>query len=94
MYFVFDLFSHFKFFRENMQFSVILMDFILVTGDELNFRREAHVADKFRKYFMKYDYIKIPEIYNEFCTSKVIVMEYLKGDKISDRDVWMSISAG
>ncbi|MDY6933268.1 MAG: AarF/UbiB family protein [Spirochaetota bacterium] len=85
---VFSLFSNFSFIRDRMDIEGIMEQFTLVTGDELNFRREAHNAIRFKKAFDKYNFIKIPTIYDEFCTDRIIVMEYIEGDKITEIERW------
>ena len=89
LYFVFRLLSRFKVFREHADFFEILSEFIRVTGDELNFRREVFVAREFRRELARLDYIIVPEIYEEYCTGRIIVMEYHRGDRINKIDSWI-----
>jgi predicted unusual protein kinase regulating ubiquinone biosynthesis (AarF/ABC1/UbiB family) len=89
LYFVFRLLSRFKVFREHADFFEILSEFIRVTGDELNFRREVFVAREFRRELARLDYIIVPEIYEEYCTGRIIVMEYQRGDRINKIDSWI-----
>ncbi|MCU0822501.1 MAG: AarF/UbiB family protein [Spirochaetes bacterium] len=81
-----------KIFRDRpdfINFSHNMMnDFVRVTGDELNFKREAQVARQFREQFKKFNFVKVPYVYEEISTCKIIVMEYIKGDKIFDIDKW------
>lgn len=88
LHFVFQIMSHFKVFREHADFFDILAEFVRVTGDELNFRREMHICKEFKRGLAKYDYILVPEIYEEFCTDRIIVMEYLEGDRINNIEAW------
>ncbi len=88
LYFTFRLFSHFKGFREHADFFAILSEFVRVTGDELNFRREAYLAREFRRYFARLDYVTVPVVYDEHCTGRIIVMEYHEGTRINDMDSW------
>ncbi len=89
IHYIFIIFSHFKFFREKIRFNIILDDFVIITGDELNFRREAYIASRFKEHFKKFKYIKTPKIFTEYSTQRIIVMEYLGGDKISSRELWL-----
>ncbi len=51
---------------------------------ELDYTFEAISATKFRKMFKDSDEVYIPEVYLEWCTKKVLVMEKVKGIKLSD----------
>lgn len=90
LYSVFKLFSHIRFFRERMDFESVLEEFIRVTGDELNFKREVFIAQQFRSAFENLPYLVIPRVYEEYCTERIIVMEYIQGDKITDKEKWLS----
>lgn len=89
LFYVFKLLSNFKPFRQRADLHNLLEEFITVTGDELNFKREAHVAIQFRKYLKRLEYVSVPYIYLQYCTKKIIVMEFLSGDKINDIDIWI-----
>lgn len=88
LYLAFKAISKLKVFKQNNEFVEILEEFIRVTGDELNFEREAYIADRFRKGMSEFSYIKIPEIYHEFTTRKILAMEYVEGDKITNSEIW------
>jgi len=51
---------------------------------ELDFLNEAHNFDKFRNNFKGVDYIKVPKIYWEFTTEKLLTMEFMEGVKINE----------
>jgi ubiquinone biosynthesis protein len=51
---------------------------------EMDFRREAWNADRFRKNFENERHLYVPRIYWEYSTSRVLVMERIKGIKIDD----------
>jgi len=86
-HFVFKLFSHFKIFKEN-DFLSLLDEFIKVTGDELNFKREVYIGRKFKVALKKYPFVTVPYVYEEYSTYKIIVMEYIDGVKITEKDKW------
>ncbi len=90
LFFVFRLLSHFRVFREHADFLEILSEFVRVTGDELNFRREAWIAEEFRRDLARLGYVSVPTIFGEYCTDRIIVMEYLAGDRINNVDAWIS----
>jgi predicted unusual protein kinase regulating ubiquinone biosynthesis (AarF/ABC1/UbiB family) len=53
---------------------------------ELDFRREAASAERIRAFFVDDPTVRIPEILHDYCTRRVIVMEYVEGVKVNDRD--------
>ncbi|MEE2672284.1 MAG: AarF/UbiB family protein [Myxococcota bacterium] len=52
---------------------------------ELDFVREAGCAERVRELFADDSHVKIPEIYPEWSTSKVLVMELVEGIKITEK---------
>ncbi|MCP4134876.1 MAG: AarF/ABC1/UbiB kinase family protein [bacterium] len=88
LFYVIRLLSNFRIFRERADFFDILEEFIRVTGDELNFTREMWVTVEFKKHLKKFSYIKVPYVHQDLCRSKIIVMEFLTGDKIHDMELW------
>ena len=52
---------------------------------EVDFDVEREAAVTFAKNFEKSKSVKIPKMYEELCTKKVVTMEYCPGVKISDR---------
>jgi ubiquinone biosynthesis protein len=53
---------------------------------ELDFRREAASAERIRAFFVDDPTVRIPEILHDFCTRRVITMEFVAGVKVNDRD--------
>lgn len=51
---------------------------------EMDFRREAWNADRFRKNFEDERHLYVPRIYWDYSTSRVLVMERIQGIKIDD----------
>lgn len=89
LHFVFKLLSHFRAFSDHADFIDVLSEFIRVTGDELNFRRERYIANEFRKGLARFTYVKIPLIFDEYCTPRIIVMEYCEGDRVNNVGAWI-----
>lgn len=85
---VFTFLSRFRVFTDHADFMGLLDEFITVTGDEMNFRREAAVAQIFRESLKKFPYVRVPQVHGAFTTRRVIVMEYLEGDKITSVEAW------
>lgn len=51
---------------------------------ELDFNLEASNAEKFKQMYRRKPHIKIPKVYNELSTKRVLTLEYLEGIKVSD----------
>ncbi len=54
------------------------------TQKEINFLNEARNVEIFAKNFEKEKGIKIPKVYREFTTSKILTLEKIRGTKISN----------
>lgn len=52
--------------------------------EEINYRKEAEYARDFAANFAGTDWVKVPEIYTEYLSPEVIVMEYVPGVKINN----------
>jgi len=53
---------------------------------EVDFSNECESAEMFARNFAKFDAIKVPRVYRNLSTSKVITMEYCPGVKISNAE--------
>ncbi len=51
---------------------------------ELDYMEEVRNIGKITNNFREVDYIKFPEVYPEYCTSKVITMELIDGYEVTD----------
>jgi len=63
---------------------LIMGEFRKAIQKEIDFTNEAHHYEKFRINFKEIDYVKIPKIYWDMTTTKVITMELIEGIKISE----------
>ena len=63
---------------------LIVEEFKKAIRKELDFTTEAHNFEKFRLNFRDIDYIKVPKIYWELTTDKVLTMEFMEGVKITE----------
>lgn len=52
--------------------------------EEIDYVREGRNADRFRRNFADVDWVKVPGIYWEFTSERVLTMEYVPGIKIND----------
>lgn len=62
----------------------IVEEFKNYTERELDFLAEAKNIEIFHEHYKYSSQIKIPKVYWEYCTGKVIVMEFIDGKKISE----------
>jgi ubiquinone biosynthesis protein len=51
---------------------------------ELDYKNEARNIDSFRNFYKNYNDFYIPKAFKEFSTEKVLIIEYVKGCKITD----------
>jgi len=68
----------------NFQPKLIVREFKRAIEKEIDFINEAHNYEKFRFNFKDIDYLKVPKVYWEITTSKVLVMEFIDGVKINE----------
>ena len=64
----------------------VVAEFAKYLRDELDLMREAANASQLRRNFVDSKLLIVPEIYWDFCTSTVMVMERMKGTPISQID--------
>jgi len=65
---------------------MIVKEFERYTRHELDFIHEARNIEKFYQEFKKSKNMVIPKVYWELTTSKVLVMDFIKGTKLSEAD--------
>jgi len=51
---------------------------------ELDFRREARNMKIARTYAGEASEVRVPDVYEEYCTERMLVMEYIQGTKLKD----------
>ncbi|XP_005187378.1 aarF domain-containing kinase 1 isoform X2 [Musca domestica] len=51
---------------------------------ELDFLNEGKNAEKVQQQFQKYKWLRIPHIHWDFCSPRVLVMEYIEGGQVND----------
>lgn len=51
---------------------------------ELDFLNEGKNIEKVGKMFEKYKFIKVPKVYWQYCSDRVLTMEYCSGTRIDD----------
>ena len=53
---------------------------------ELNFIQERRNIERFKNNFQNVDTVYIPQVYRDYCSSKIVTMEYIDGIRIDDVD--------
>lgn len=76
---------------EHMEAHKYVKRFADWTRDELNLYKEGHNAEIMRENLDDESRVKIPEIYTEYTTERVLVMEYMEGVKCTDTDALQDI---
>jgi len=64
--------------------SEIIDEFQSWIKKELDFVQEARNIDRFKNHFQDNPGVRIPQVYWDFCSSKVVTMEYIDGIGIAD----------
>ena len=64
--------------------NAIVQEFERYTNDEMNYYIEAKNIEKFYHNFTGSKTIKIPKLYNDYTTKKILVMEFIDGIKIDN----------
>lgn len=65
---------------------MVLDELWAVAREEMDFLREAANIEEFARNNAGIAYVRVPRLYRERCTDKVLVMEYVGGVSIDDRD--------
>jgi predicted unusual protein kinase regulating ubiquinone biosynthesis (AarF/ABC1/UbiB family) len=56
--------------------------------EELDYRREAANQYKFAQMFQDHPFILVPKVYKDYCTTRVIVQEFVEGDSFLTAFDW------
>ncbi len=64
----------------------IFQEFSVTVRQELNYIQEGHNAEKIKANSQDNPRIRVPEIYWDYCSKKLLAMEFLEGYKINDID--------
>ncbi|WP_102271999.1 ABC1 kinase family protein [Cytobacillus massiliigabonensis] len=67
-----------------INFKVLFSELKHVIERELDFSKEKETLLYFKNKFKESDIVKIPSAYSELCTSKVLVMEWVEGVRLTD----------
>lgn len=71
-------------FGRQYNLAALLEEFAYTLQNELDYRREAHNADRFRRNFAGDVGVYIPQVFWEFTSDRVLTLERVEGIKISE----------
>lgn len=79
-----DRYDFLKFLRGEWVSSI--REFDRVLHEEMDYRREAVSAKRFKANFASWKGVHVPRIHEAFSTERVLVMEFVEGTKVTDLD--------
>ncbi|HET7481531.1 MAG TPA: AarF/ABC1/UbiB kinase family protein [Actinomycetota bacterium] len=56
--------------------------------EELDYRREASNQERFAKLFDEHPFIVVPKVYHQYCRTRVITQEFVKGESFTNAFSW------
>lgn len=71
---------------ENYNLRDIVKEFERYTNDELDYLKEGRNIDKFYNNFLEDETVKIPRVFWDYTTSRVLTMTYIKGICIDEKE--------
>src|SRR5690606_10006743 len=72
--------------KEVVDMKKVIDELSTAAEKELNFIEEMNNIIKFKENNMDVKFITVPKVYEEYCTPKVLVMDYISGIKIDNVD--------
>lgn len=77
----------------NYNFKEIVKEFERYTKNELDYLREGRNIDRFYKNFLDDKSVKTPRVYWDYTTKRVLMMSYIQGVEIDDKEGLEDINA-
>jgi predicted unusual protein kinase regulating ubiquinone biosynthesis (AarF/ABC1/UbiB family) len=72
--------------NENADWAGMLREFDVTIKEEMDYSSEGRNAERFSESFKEWTNIHVPKIYWNATTEKVLTMEFIHGDKVTDLD--------
>jgi predicted unusual protein kinase regulating ubiquinone biosynthesis (AarF/ABC1/UbiB family) len=69
---------------ENADWEGMLDEFSETIHEEMDYVHEARNAERFRRNFAAWRVIHVPKIYQSHTTARVLTMEFIRGEKVTD----------
>ena len=76
--------------RNIVDFDNVLDELWTVSQEEMDFLKEAANIEEFSANNSDFRYIYVPKLYREYTTARVLVMEYVDGIPINDKDALLA----
>ena len=76
-----------KIFKDIVSFDDVLDELLATSLEEMNFLTEAAHIEEFNEVNKEVKYIRVPRVYKNLTTEKVLVMEYIEGISIKNHEV-------
>ncbi len=71
---------------ERFDIEGLVDEFQRVLGEELDFLREAASAERFAENFRRDPHVRVPKVYHDYSTDRIVTLERIRGVKINDFD--------
>ncbi|CAM3945746.1 ABC1 kinase family protein [Alkalicoccus chagannorensis] len=71
-------------FGKEIDTAALYKEVVQIIGDELDYYKEMKNAQNFQRRFSESDAYYIPQIFEDYCTRRVLVMEWMEGRKVTD----------
>ncbi|MFN2481222.1 MAG: ABC1 kinase family protein [Pyrinomonadaceae bacterium] len=78
------LLARFPRFAENADWLGMLDEFSETIREEMGYVHESENAERFRRNFSAWRVIHVPKIYSSHTTARVLTMEFIRGEKVTD----------
>ncbi len=75
---------------EHIQPRALVEEFSRTFAMEMDLRAEARNIERFARNFADEENVRLPKVYQEFCNSGLLTMEYLAGRKVTQVTDWSS----
>jgi len=72
--------------ESNRDFKGIYKECANVLYDEIDYINEGRNADRFRRNFRDVPWVEVPTVYWEYCSPRVLTLQYLPGVKITSKE--------
>ncbi len=72
--------------NENADWAGMLREFDETVHEEMDYSAEGKNAERFRENFKEWTNVHVPKIYWDATTTKVLTMEFINGDKVTELD--------
>lgn len=70
----------------------IFQEFFTILYQEIDYRQEGKNADRFRVNFAQNPEIVVPQVFWQYCSAKVLTLEYVPGIKVNDLETLRSFN--